>query len=169
VISEGLPTGWFDGAAHSNGLNCGAGGLIRVSKNSCYCWTLNCGPDTNTKAELMGAWASLLLATRLNLFDFQLLGDSKIVIDWLNSKGKLQVSSLLGWMDRTRELQKLFRQLTLIHTPRENNKKADALSKIALQKQAGLLSYNHWLENNEGPYCPYKFLLNLLPDASPGL
>lgn len=105
VISKRLPTGWFDGAVHSNGLNCGTGGLIRVSKNSCYCWTLNCDLGTNTKAELLGAWASILLATRLNLSDFQLLGDSKIVIDWLNSKGKLQVSSLLAWMDRTHGFQ----------------------------------------------------------------
>jgi hypothetical protein len=83
--------------------------------------------------------------------DFQLLGDSKVVIDWLNSKGQLHVSSLLGWMDRTRELQHKFRHITFLHTPRENNKKADALSKTALQKQVGLLSYNHWLENHEGP------------------
>jgi ribonuclease HI len=99
----------------------------------------------------LGAWASLLLASRLNFQDLQLLGDSKIIIDWLNFRGKLQVSSLLGWMDRTRELHQLFRHITYLHTPRENNKKADALSKIALQKQAGLLSYNHWLDNNEGP------------------
>jgi ribonuclease HI len=151
ILIEGLPTGWFDGAAQLDGLNCGVGGHIKITNNSHICWTLNCGPDTNTKAKLLGAWASLLLATRLHILDFQLLGDSKIVIDWLNSKGKLQVSSLLGWMDRTRELQHKFRHITLLHTPRENNKKVDALSKTALQKQARLLSYNHWLENHEGP------------------
>jgi hypothetical protein len=105
----------------------------------------------------MGAWASLLLVIKLNLLDFQLLGDSKIMIDWLNSKGKLQVSSLLAWMDKTRELQQMFRKLTLIHTSRENNKKDDALSNISLQKQAELLSYNHWLENNEGPSVHINF------------
>jgi hypothetical protein len=105
----------------------------------------------------MGAWASLLLASRLNILDLQLLGDSKIIIDWLNSRGKLQVSSLLGWMDRTRELQQKFRHITHLHTPRENNKQVDALSKISLQKQVGLLSYNHWLENHEGP----SFFINI--------
>jgi hypothetical protein len=99
----------------------------------------------------LGAWASLLLAMRLHIIDFELLGDSKVVIDWLNSKGHLQVSSLLGWMDRTRELQHKFRHITHLHTPRENNKNTDALSKTSLQKQVGLLSYNHWLENHEGP------------------
>jgi hypothetical protein len=83
----------------------------------------------------MGAWASLLLASRLNSLDLQLLGDSKIIIDWLNSRGKLQVSSLLSWMDKTRELQQNFRHITQLLTPRKNNKQADALSKIALKKQ----------------------------------
>jgi hypothetical protein len=67
-LSERLPTAWFDGAAQSDGLNCGAGGHLRLSNSSYYCWTLNCGSGSNTKAELLGAWASLLLASRLTFF-----------------------------------------------------------------------------------------------------
>ena len=39
--------------------------------------------------ELVGVWASLILATRLSISDLHVLGDSKIVIDWLNGKGAL--------------------------------------------------------------------------------
>jgi hypothetical protein len=55
--------------------------------------------------------------------DLQLLGDSKIIIDWLNFRGKLQVSSLLGWMDRTQELQQKFRHITYLHTREKTTKK----------------------------------------------
>jgi ribonuclease HI len=150
-ITEGLTTGWFDGAAQSDGLQSGAGGLLRISKNSYYSWTFNCGPGTNTRAELLGVWATLHLASRLNIEDIQIIGDSKIVIDWLNNKGKLQVSSLLGWMDRVRELHTTFRHISYKHTLREHNKEVDALSKTALQKQVGLFTYNHWLDEHEGP------------------
>jgi ribonuclease HI len=150
-IPEGMPTGWFDGAAQSNGLQSGAGGLISISKNSHYRWTFNCGPGTNTRAELLGVWATLHLATRLNIEVLQIFGDSIIVIDWLNSRGKLQVISLLGWKDRIRELQSTFRKINFNHTYREHNKEADLLSKAALQKQAGIITFNHWVDGHEGP------------------
>jgi hypothetical protein len=87
---------WFDGAAKSDGSMCGAGGIIKVQKETVYKWKLNCGKGTNTKAELMGAWASLWIAEFLKLFDLHLLGDSKVVIDWLKKEGSLQVGTLGG-------------------------------------------------------------------------
>jgi hypothetical protein len=43
-----IPTGWFDGAATTNGSRSGAGGLIKISQNTFYKWTYNCGLSTNT-------------------------------------------------------------------------------------------------------------------------
>jgi ribonuclease HI len=150
-ILEGTPTGWFDGATQSNGLQSGAGGLIRITENSHYRWTFNCGPGSNTRAELLGVWATLHLETRLNIEVLQIFGDSRIIIDWLNSRGKLQVISLLGWKDRIRELQSTFRKINFTHIYREHNKEVDLLSKSALQKQEGKITYNHWVDGHEGP------------------
>jgi hypothetical protein len=77
---------WFDGAAQENGILSGAGGIIKISGNTIYRWTFNCGMGTNTRAELLGVWASLSLAHRLDIDHLHVLGDSKIVIDWLNYK-----------------------------------------------------------------------------------
>jgi hypothetical protein len=74
LISEDTPTGWFDGATQHSGTLSGAGGLIRINKNSIYRWTFCCGPGTNTRAELLGAWATLHLASRLNIEHLQLIG-----------------------------------------------------------------------------------------------
>jgi len=131
-IIEGLTTGWFDGVAQSNGLQSDAGGLLRTSKNSHYRWTFNCGLGTNTRAKLLGVSETLHLASRINIVDIQIIEDSKIVIDWFNNKGKLQVSYILGWMDRVRELHTSFTHISYKHTLQEHNKEVDALSKTAL-------------------------------------
>jgi ribonuclease HI len=97
------------------------------------------GPSTvaarsNTKAELLGVWATLLLASRHNIMDLHVRGDSKIIIDWLNKKGKLQVTALECWKDRITELTQAFSQINFSHIYRELNVEADILSKNALSK-----------------------------------
>jgi ribonuclease HI len=62
---DDIPTAWFDRAALTNGSLSGAGGLIKITHNTYYKWTFNCGPGTNTRAEFLGAWATLYLASRL--------------------------------------------------------------------------------------------------------
>jgi hypothetical protein len=59
--------GWFDGATQQNGDQSGAGGVLKISEQTTYKWTLNCGHGTNTRAELMGVWALLTLASRLSI------------------------------------------------------------------------------------------------------
>lgn len=78
--------GWFDGATQSNGTQSGAKGLIKITKKSFYKWTFNCGPGTNTREKLLGAWATLHLASRLNIEVLQILGDSRTIIEWLNEQ-----------------------------------------------------------------------------------
>jgi ribonuclease HI len=73
-LKEGRPIGWFDGAAQRRGQISGAGGVIRVNNHTKYRWMLNCGPGTNTRAELLGVWALLTLAIRLHIYDLQCLG-----------------------------------------------------------------------------------------------
>jgi hypothetical protein len=66
---EGTHFGWFDGAAHTDGTQRGVVGVIKTTQNTFYNWTFNCGPGTNTRAELLGAWATLFLASRLHIED----------------------------------------------------------------------------------------------------
>jgi hypothetical protein len=80
-----------------------------------------------------------------------MIGDSRVIIDWLNQKGNLQTITLLAWKDRIRLLKRHFKKLSFSHTSREYNKEADLLSKTALQRKAGVLYFNHWLDGHEGP------------------
>jgi hypothetical protein len=83
------PLASFDGATKSDGTCSGAGGIIRGSTMMVYKWYLNCGIGSNTKAELIGAWATLYIANLISLNNLQILGDSKVIIDWINYKGEL--------------------------------------------------------------------------------
>jgi ribonuclease HI len=72
---------WFDGAAQLDGNQCGAGGVLKSPDLTVYRWVYNCGGGTNTRAELLGVWATLMLASHLSFHRLQVLGDSKVVID----------------------------------------------------------------------------------------
>jgi ribonuclease HI len=109
-------TGWFDGATQQSGALSGASGLIQLSKNSIYKWTLFCGPSTNIRVELMGARATLHLASRLHIDKLHMKGDSKVIINWLNNQGKLQISTLLAWKDKIIVLKQLFKDLSYSHS-----------------------------------------------------
>jgi hypothetical protein len=62
----------------------------------------------------------------------QLVGDSKIIIDWFTNDNNLQVISLQPWMTRIRVLSGRFTQLKAQHIYRAYNKEVDLLSKEAL-------------------------------------
>jgi ribonuclease HI len=49
-------------------------------------WHINGGSGTNSKAELLGAWVTLTIAKLWNITKLKILGDSKVIIDWLNNK-----------------------------------------------------------------------------------
>jgi ribonuclease HI len=148
---QGYTLAFFDGAAEVGGLRCGAGGTLKCIEAPDYRWFISCGAGTNTKAELMGAWASLLIASLLNIHHLQVMGDSKVTIDWLNKKGNLQAINIEGWKIRIRELMAAFQGINFHHIYRESNEEADNLSKRALYSPKGKLIYFTWDGESEGP------------------
>jgi hypothetical protein len=56
----------------------------------------------------MGAWATLTIARLLEIKNLQVLGDSKVIIDWLNTKGNLQAINVEAWKTRIREQMAAF-------------------------------------------------------------
>jgi hypothetical protein len=93
---NGYTLAFFYGASIAGGSNCGIGGTIKCLDSLAYRWYFNCGDGSNTKAELLGAWATLTIAKHLDIQYIQILGDSKVIIDWLNLKGNLQAINIEG-------------------------------------------------------------------------
>jgi len=111
--------------------------IIKLDGQCSYKWLINCGQGTNTRAKLLGAWALLTLASWLSIQSIQVQGDSKVIIDWLKGKGRLQVVILDCWKLKLRRLIDLFHHISFAHVYREDNEMADRLSKQALLKDPG--------------------------------
>jgi ribonuclease HI len=131
-------------------------GKFCLNTHTCYRWTLNCGNGSNMKAELLGAWASLNLARRLHIDELLLLGDSKIIVDWLKGQADFKVAALESWKERTKETSHCFRNLSVSHIFREDNCEADTLSKLALNLPPGHFCFTKWEDGNAGPTIKIK-------------
>jgi ribonuclease HI len=103
------PLASFDGTTKDDGMCSGAGRILRVSARRLYKLFFNCGIVSNTKEEFLGAWATLYIENCLTLKKLQILGDSKVIIDWINFKGELYVFTLEGWKHSFRMLIKSFK------------------------------------------------------------
>jgi ribonuclease HI len=131
----GTTVACFNATTQADGKQCGArggGGGIKTPDHSVYRWIFNCGEGTNTREELLGVWATLNLATWLAISEIQVLGDSKVVIDWLNDKGRLHGCAIECWKLRIKDLLKNFEGIIFSHIYRDFNKEADILSKQAI-------------------------------------
>jgi hypothetical protein len=92
-----------------------------------------------------------MLAKKLSISSIQVMGDSKVIIEWLMNKGRLKVAALEGWKIRIKELTKLFRSITYQHIYRDFNMEADKQSKLALEVSEGYIYYHQWISGVEGP------------------
>ena len=88
---------FFDGAALENGECCGAGGFFKSHATRITKWFLNCGAGSNTKAELLGLWVTLTLATLWSIEKSLNLGDSKVIIDWIKQQAQLHAVNIECW------------------------------------------------------------------------
>jgi hypothetical protein len=99
----------------------------------------------------LGVWATLMLASHLSFHRLQVLGDSKVVIDWLSNRGRLQSSTIEGWKSRIKDLIKSFHAISFEHIYREFNVEVDHLSKLALREPEGRITFYQWINGIEGP------------------
>jgi ribonuclease HI len=99
----------------------------------------------------LGISATLRLATHLALPKIQALGDSKVIIEWINNSGRLQANAIEGWKHRTKELIQKFQEISFHHIFRDFNKEADQLSKQVIHEPDGIISYYKWEPRITGP------------------
>lgn len=93
---------------------------------------------SNNKVEFSGLCLLLEIAKSKNINRIQVLGDSKLVIDWANGRATVQNIGLVPIMQEIRQLASSFEWITYCHILRELNKESDALSKEALDIPSGL-------------------------------
>lgn len=94
-------------------------------------------------------WTQLEADKTLDIKKLQVLGDSKLVINWAHGKANLQNISLEPIMKDIKLAFQSFKWLSLHHILRELNSKANELSKNALELQNGTFLRYEFLNGME--------------------
>ena len=129
-----LPTwrGWFDGAAEpTNPGNRSIGALLEGPNGTVAQISRSIGFGTNNEAEYEAIIALMVAAIEAGAPSVQIFGDSQMVVNQLNGEWAVRSATLQIYWSRARSLMRKA-NATVSWVPREQNTKADELSKREL-------------------------------------
>jgi ribonuclease HI len=125
----------FDGGSRGNPGPSGCGAVIYYNNDEIWADHLFISEkQTNNYAEYMGLIIGLEQAFKMNIKELSIEGDSLLVINQLTNKYKCKSENLIDLNVKACKLSKLFKNITFNHILRHNNKRADELSNIAMDK-----------------------------------
>lgn len=93
----------------------------------------------NNQVEYEAVIAGCELAKDLGAYSVDYRMDSQLVVGQLDESFRNKDDQLLRYYHKTKELVKQFRAMEFKHVPREENARADVLSKLASGKEKGQL------------------------------
>ena len=112
-----------------------------------FCIKMGHGNDTNTREELMALWELLHFSKVIGIPTLHVYGDSYVIINWENDKKTLFALDLDCQCDNAMELKAFFLTLDFHHVFREQNKRANKISKEAHPMDSSLLSFIEYYED----------------------
>ncbi|GJU10296.1 reverse transcriptase domain-containing protein [Tanacetum coccineum] len=86
---------------------------------------------TNNEAEYEALIAGLRIAEQMGVKNLQAHVDSRLVANQVNGSYVAKESGMIQYLNKVKTLTRSFREFSIKQVPRSENKKADALSKIA--------------------------------------
>ena len=122
-----------------------------MDKKKCYKIWMNCGADSNTWSELLALWMLLLLARSFHIDNIQIIGDSRIIIEWALEKYSLWVMLISPWMANVKHLIEESIVISFSHIYRDYSHLTDGLSKLSVQSREGFNFIECW-ENIKSKY-----------------
>lgn len=128
----------FDGCSKGNPGLSGAGAVIYLNDDDSEeqeIWSTSRfigTKSTNNEAEYSGLIIGLKRAIDMNIKDLNVEGDSLLVIKQMLGEYNVKSENLFKLYNEAKECQKQFRNITFTHIYRNQNKRADQLSNLAL-------------------------------------
>lgn len=128
--------GYFDGASRGNPGEAGAGALL-VDNSGAVVWETSryLGKKTNNEAEYTALLLLLSAARERGVRNLKVYGDSKLVVCQVSRQWKINLPHLRALAKEAWELSADM-NLQLQWIPRDQNKRADALSNEAIDNNA---------------------------------
>jgi ribonuclease HI len=123
----------FDGASKGNPGLSGAGMVIYKNNEEIWSSCKFIGYKTNNQAEYSALIFGLKGALTLGITSLSVLGDSLLVINQVNNIYKVNSACLHDLYKEAQALKTQFDFIEFNHVYRENNKRADELSNLALE------------------------------------
>lgn len=117
---------FFDGALKGNPGAVGGGGVLLNPTGSItlsFSWGL--GQDSNNRAEALALWQGLKLALSKNLKSLVLFGDSRIIVQAMNTKRSPSQVHLTHLFKKINLLASKFQKISFFHVLRDLNALAD--------------------------------------------
>jgi ribonuclease HI len=129
--------GYFNGSWQGHPPSIGIGVVLFINHNNFINLRYALGGGSDNKVELIALWTSLETTKKKDIRKLQVMGDSKLVIDWAKGKISFQNINLANILRDMRLSFQSFDWLSFQHILRELNVKAYELSKEDLQLQRG--------------------------------
>lgn len=125
---------YFDGCSKGNPGPSGIGAVLYKNKIENWSDSKYIGNKrTNNEAEYCALIMGLEEAIRSNIKNLSVCGDSLLVINQVNGVYKVKHVNLIPLYERVIELKTQFKTIDFTHVYRNENKRADQLSNIALE------------------------------------
>ena len=134
-MSKGRPPAlvlYFDGASRGNPGPAAYG----VWSPSGLAASETLGTATNNVAEWRGFLAALDLALASGAEEVEIRADSELVLRQFSGEYRMKAPHLAGFLDEARAKARRLKRLAVVHVPRAQNRKADALANRALDDAA---------------------------------
>ncbi|GJT43201.1 reverse transcriptase domain-containing protein [Tanacetum coccineum] len=119
-----------DGASSSDGS--GAGLMLVSPKGKQYTYALRFEfKTTNKETEYKALLARLPIATEMKIQKLAIFVDSQLVANQVKGLFEARKPVIKQYLEKTKEILKSFNSYSMKHVQRDQNKKVDALSKLA--------------------------------------
>ncbi|GJR11235.1 reverse transcriptase domain-containing protein [Tanacetum coccineum] len=110
----------------------GAGLMLKDPKGKKYTYALRFEfKTTNNEAEYEALLAGLRIAQEMEIVNLAIFVDSQLLVNQIKGTYTAKQPAIKEYLQRTKETLRGFRSYTIKHIRRNQNKKADALSKLA--------------------------------------
>ncbi len=136
ATSEKSPIGpvtvYIDGASRGNPGPSSIGVVIQRSGKTIKEISERIGVTTNNVAEYTALIRALETLRSLHILEAHIHSDSELLVRQISGRYRVKMPHLIPLYQKVQKLWGDFSEISLVHVPREKNKKADALANQAL-------------------------------------